>query len=213
MKALVATLNRDLLPLLLTLTYPGEWSIDPEKWKRDLDAFGKAVRRCYPGASFIWKLEPQTRGAPHYHCLLYGVDFMHMDWLAQTWYRIVGGTQEAHLKAGTRVERARESHAAAAYAAKSYLVKAAKLPPGWENVGRWWGVIGRADLPVSHVATAVILRPELVKLRRLARRRVGRFGRQRSTPQGFTLFVGNPRQWARAVLWAAGEAPPPVLPG
>ena len=38
-----------------------------------------------------WKLEPQERGAPHYHCLIWGVDEGELlDFVAYTWYEIAG---------------------------------------------------------------------------------------------------------------------------
>ena len=35
--------------LFVTLTYPGEWPKAWERWKRDIDTFGKRLRRQYPG--------------------------------------------------------------------------------------------------------------------------------------------------------------------
>jgi hypothetical protein len=51
--------------VFVTLTYPREWDHDPDKWKRDLDRFGVVLRRRFPNAFGVWRLEPQGRGAPH----------------------------------------------------------------------------------------------------------------------------------------------------
>jgi hypothetical protein len=66
MLALVSSLNAKIHPVFVTLTYPLLWDNDPLAWKSDLDTFGKWLLRKYPSASFIWKLEPQKRGAPHF---------------------------------------------------------------------------------------------------------------------------------------------------
>ncbi len=54
-----------------TLTYPGVWSSDPKRWKADLEAWRKRVQRHFGiRLALIWKLEPQRRGAPHFHLIL-----------------------------------------------------------------------------------------------------------------------------------------------
>jgi hypothetical protein len=35
------------------------------------------------------------------------------------------------------------------YANKLYMGKDFEMPPGWEHVGSFWGIIGRADLRLS----------------------------------------------------------------
>lgn len=147
---LLASLNRDALewlPLFLTLTYPGEFSLDPAVWKRDLDVFLKRLRRAYPDAAVVWKLEPQKRGAPHYHLLVFGVEHIPRMWLRQAWYEVVGSGDPAHLAAGTRVERVKTWRGVMAYAAK-YLGKVEAITDWPEYVGRWWGVSGRDFLPI-----------------------------------------------------------------
>jgi hypothetical protein len=91
MMDLTASINRARagLPKFMTLTYPGSWSPDPQRWKDDLDALGKRIVRRWPGASAIWRLEFQKRGAPHFHCLLFGVKYMDRAWLARAWAMIV----------------------------------------------------------------------------------------------------------------------------
>jgi len=151
---LLARLHPDALPLFVTLTYPGEWSGDPRRWKRDLDAFLKRLCRRYPDCSGVWKLEPQKRGAPHFHLLVFGVPWISADWLSRVWWEVVGSGDEAHLRAGTRVERVRTRNGVFRYAAK-YLGKTMDvqdLPACWENPGRWWGVWGRDRLPWASVS-------------------------------------------------------------
>ncbi len=64
------------LPLFITLTYPCRWPAEPETWKRHLDLFGQWIRYHHKTASIIWKLEPQERGTPHYHLMVFGISFL-----------------------------------------------------------------------------------------------------------------------------------------
>ena len=122
--SLCAQLNRNAVALFLTLTWPGVWNPDPETWKTCLDTFLKRLVRAYPECSGIWKLEPQERGAPHFHLLLFGVDFIHHSILAQWWYEVVGSGDERHLQAGIRIEAVRSREGVMHYASKLYMGKA-----------------------------------------------------------------------------------------
>jgi len=54
------------LPKFVTLTYPGEYPEQFQDWKSDLHYFAIYLSRRYPGAAFLWTLEPQERRAPHF---------------------------------------------------------------------------------------------------------------------------------------------------
>jgi len=156
--------------LFVTLTYPGVWDDSWETWKRDIDTFGKRLLRRYPGASFVWRLEYQKRGAPHFHLLVFGVPLIPHKWLARSWYEIVGSGDERHLAAGTEVKRVRRFRSVIAYAAK-YISK----EQGADDArceGRVWGVVGRANLPIEIVTLSAV--PDRVwwSVRRIMRKRV-----------------------------------------
>jgi len=162
----------DLEPgLFVTLTYPGEWPHDPEVWKRDLAAFLKRLTREYPDAVALWKLEPQQRGAPHFHLLVYGADWIPKTWLSRVWYEIVGSGDEQHLKAGTQVKRVRTWRGVHHYAAK-YVGKVQDLPDGWQYPGRWWGVHNRAQFKLMRDVITISIKGDGVaqRVRRWARR-------------------------------------------
>lgn len=143
LRVLTNSLGDDLpLPLFVTLTYPGEWPGEGARWKRDLDAVLKLLTKWTDKATIIWKMEPQERGAPHFHLAIFTEKFMGPKWLARKWYRIVGSKDRRHLRAGTGVERARSRRGSLAYMAK-YIGKAFVAPEGWEHVGRYWGVRNR----------------------------------------------------------------------
>jgi len=206
---LCARIRRDAPALFVTLTYPHTWPADPKVWKRDLDAFGKWLRRQFPGCSAIWKLEPQQRGAPHYHLLVWGIPYLHHTLLARRWFEIVGSDDTAHQAAGTRVEAVRSRNGVMRYASKLYMGKDFAMPPGWEKVGRFWGAIGRADLPVSRCGTFLEKKDTIHRFRRCVRRYLRWKGIRRRGCGSMRLFTEEHLQWSRALDWARGV---PVVP-
>lgn len=137
-------MRRSVVPVMVTLTYME--MPDIEKVKRDLDVFLKALKKKYPKASGIWKLEPTKRGVPHFHLLVWGAKPW-MGWVAKTWYRIVGTGDARHLAAGTRVEALRSYRGTLAYAGKRYMSKV--VDGGGYEWGRFWGVFAREKLPMA----------------------------------------------------------------
>ncbi len=158
---LVASLDQDTRPpLFLTLTYPQHWSSDPASWHDDLEAFYKRLCRKYGmcNISMLWRKEPQKRGAPHYHLLVFGVPYIAYQWVGEVWATI----SEGNPATCSRVERVRSWRGAMSYAAK-YLGK--NLDGGEfttdegeviDNVGRHWGVMGRKHLPATWVAYTLV---------------------------------------------------------
>lgn len=137
--------NCDLLSMI-TLTYPNEFPVDGRVCKKHLDAMIKSLRRRLGDSlSYLWFLEFQRRGAPHFHILL-SVALDQADkvkawsWLSYRWYVIVGSGDDLHLAAGTRWENVKQEGGlrryVVKYAAKTYQKT---VPPGFEHVGRFWG--------------------------------------------------------------------------
>jgi hypothetical protein len=142
----IAHVGRGLLFITLTYprAYPGEW----QTWKRQLDTLLKRLRRKFPTFAAVWKLEPQKRGAPHYHLLAVGVPFIAADWLRGAWTAIVGGRVDDKGWARIDIQLARSHRGVVSYAAK-YTAKHQVLPASWQDgVGRWWGVHNRAGLGI-----------------------------------------------------------------
>lgn len=165
--------ERSGTPLFVTLTYPREWPGDPRRWKRDLHAWLDRLRRSMPGVWCVWRLEPQRRGAPHYHLLLFGVARLSIDWLSLTWYQVVGSGDERHLRAGTQVQQVDSWRRVIRYAAKYLAKETSDLPVGWQGgVGRWWGVHQRRIAP-REVMQVQLADVEFFRVRRVLRRLVG----------------------------------------
>lgn len=155
----LASINRDrvrFMPLFVTLTYPEVYSEEGQTWKRHLDSFLKALARAYPGCSAVWRLEFQKRGAPHYHLLVFGLQWLDAKWLARTWYRIVASGDEKHLKAGTQVKRVRSWRGVMSYASK-YMAKTGGAPSKVE-VGRYWGIFNRVAIPTNIIIFPITLK-------------------------------------------------------
>jgi hypothetical protein len=164
------------LPLFVTLTYPGEWPGDPVRWKRDLETWLHRLRRAHPEAWAVWRLEPQKRGAPHYHLLVFGLATLPKEWLSETWFEVVGSGDERHLRAGTQVQRVESWRRVIGYAAKYLAKEICELPATWQaGVGRWWGVHNRKC--ARREAMQIELQgQEFYRVRRVLRRLVGGSG-------------------------------------
>jgi hypothetical protein len=176
--AFVAANTDQVFQTMITLTYPGEYSTDGQQVKANFKAFLEWLTRDLGARpSYLWFLEFQKRGAPHFHLLItyplprvWREETVNVnghqitrkrpsqaarDWIkhfrhrvSATWYRIVGSGDTRHLAAGTRVERIRKVDGAARYAVKYALKMYQKtVPPEYRNVGRFWGC-SRDVIPV-----------------------------------------------------------------
>lgn len=132
----------DLWTGFLTLTYPGDSfgysprDLDGPTIKKHINSFCQFLRR--KKIAYVWILEFQERGAPHFHFLLSG--FVDKTKIAQEWFSIVGSGDPRHLAAGTRVESVKNPDHVGAYMG-SYMSKLDQktVPAGFYRVGRFWG--------------------------------------------------------------------------
>jgi hypothetical protein len=143
------------LPMFVTLTYPNKFP-SPNESKKHIDLFRKRLLRTFPDIGYIWKLEPQERGAPHYHMLVYGVPLHDLFMFTVTaWYEIAGGGDNKHLMfhlgafRGSQpcVQQVRSRQGVMRYASK-YLGKTFEVV-GWDEVypGRFWAVVQKENIP------------------------------------------------------------------
>lgn len=170
----------NILPsLFLTLTYPRYYPADALTWKWHLDNFSLALLRAFPGAWLYWKLEPQKRGAPHFHlCGDLGRKIpiaLLRRFVAKTWFRVVGIGYPEHLRAGTQADYVNNSHSRIkGYVCKYVAKSTASALPEWATPGRFWGIIGRKNLPASPCCHVLLTRDIFFKLRRFVRKWIGR---------------------------------------
>jgi hypothetical protein len=213
------------LPLFLTLTYPAQWSSDPREWKRHLKNFAQWMSNRFPGASYVWKLEPQERGAPHFHLMLWGVSFLPWQTIAVRWCEIVSGVlldepaTWGHGKDGAAEFRAfcdkvsvsrpelvdhlragTECRAVRSRnGVKCYAGKQymGKQFDGLEGVGRFWGVHNRKALPRPAPMRESAPVEALRCLARIARKSMNRQGYKVRHSRSFDLFTERPDEWER----------------
>lgn len=181
--------------VFITLTYPFVFPTNGRTAKQHLRAFFERVRRncnhqtgtCQSKFSACWFMEFQERGAPHFHIL---ANFkVPKDELSRWWYEIVGSDDKRHLLAGTRVEYLRGGRrAASAYAAK-YAAKSEqkKVPEGFTDCGRFWGVFGNRKTVAAYifVPSKQTTAPPAVKFREALRNYI------KGSPLGFRRIVKN----------------------
>lgn len=156
------------------LTFPGDpkWNtFCPRAAKEMLRAFIKRHRRAWGPLPIIWKLEPQKRGAPHFHLIVFGLPKVfcwndYRAWIARNWYEVVGSDEPAHFRSGYSATKLESWGGVLSYAAK-YVAKV--CGSNWVNPGRFWGVEGRKLLPIRFKVQEVPGRRAVVMRRQLRR--------------------------------------------
>lgn len=145
--------ERDAGGLFITLTYHEDHPA-PGECKRQLEVFWKRLQRRFPDISSIWKMEPQERGVPHFHLMIFGIDFIPVQWLSKQWNDVVGDT-DTHRKSGVELEPfVNQNGKLQGYMAK-YMGKEYDTWPGveegdeWAEMGRWWGCLNRDQIPYA----------------------------------------------------------------
>lgn len=124
------------------LTYHEQWPVDGREVKRHLHTWLKSLRRLYSGIAYLWVLEFQKRGAPHFHVYLSEPpDREKQVKLADAWMKITGGTDtqvQFHAHPGNWIKWAMND---ASYVMKAYACKKdqKEVPEQFHNVGRFWG--------------------------------------------------------------------------
>ncbi len=194
---LIASLERGERPIFVTMTYPDIFPSELDKWKRDIDVFGKRLARNNTGAGFIWRIEFKERKsglsagkiAPHFHLLVYGAGYRDLlGWVPGAWWEVVGSGDDDHLRVGTRVERIYSFGGIMRYVGK-YIAKEDSYPDNWQ--GRVWGIVGRASLPWAVEIIISLTEDQSTRLIRLGRKMIKAKGR--SFSHGLTWIVNAER--------------------
>jgi hypothetical protein len=147
--------------VFITLTYPERYP-DPATSKNHLRAFFERIRRRFPKASGIWRLEFQERGAPHFHLLMCELPFIPFHELRRWWAEIICSYVDGHLPR-VRIEQIKSRRGAFYYCAK-YCAKmdvSGSVPLSLSSthictVGRFWGVFNRNHLPYAERLYAIV---------------------------------------------------------
>lgn len=132
-------------PLVLTLTFEGLEKI-PNEIKFALQRFKKVLKEEFPKACGIWKLEFTKNQKPHFHVLIFGVEFIPHQWLGKAWHRSLYNYEEKQLKnkkhliAGSKVQGIRGVDGIFKYVSK-YINKEETSIPSWWSRSRFWGYV------------------------------------------------------------------------
>lgn len=192
-------------PIFVTLTYPCKFP-DVARAKRDLKIFCQRLIRRF-GVGVIWKLEPQERGAPHFHLLVWGVGESELlDWVVENWFTIAGDGDLNHklFHSGQLhdskpcVQRVRSFKGVWFYAAK-YLGKTFEVAEwGKKWVGRFWGVLNPEKIPFGENKELPAELGQVVEIMRYQRRFSGIRARK-STLMSITTFC-DVDQWVKRLI-------------
>ncbi len=197
----------------VTLTYPKRFPEDGETHKTDLDVMLKRFKRRFgKDIEYLWKLEFQKRGAPHYHILIrlpkkYKLPYL-QKWLGKNWYEVAqrfwDEKQTNHLDAGTQFKEltsreGKNSIKSAAYYLCKYINKEEESTP--KHQGRYWGYSRNWGVLLHE---AELTGRELIQFRRLVKKYVKRNNRRMSKmvslPVNITIF-GHWGVFVQALEW------------
>lgn len=162
----VHSVERDAINLFVSLTFH-EWWPTPEEAKECLDRFRKRLDEVFPEWSGIWKMEPQDRGMPHFHMLIFGPEWIPVQWLSALWHEVTSDVSDYHRKSGVDIEHIRSDGKLQSYLSKYMCTEYAHWPMGrmcdngcpeavaekWAKPGRFWGVHWRERIPWARWAT------------------------------------------------------------
>jgi len=133
---------REIIKSQFCMTYGDVWPINGRELKKDLKKFRLRLDRRFPNIHYLWIVEFQKRGAPHFHFFSdLAVTPENHDILTHAWYEIAGYGQDKHLRVHAYENNFIEwSMKKAGYLCK-YLDKEDQktIPQGFRKLGRFWG--------------------------------------------------------------------------
>jgi hypothetical protein len=160
--------TRKIRATFITLTFSR--MVNNVEAKRAFKQFSMRLRRAFPEASAIWRLEFQERGAIHFHVLCFNLPFWEQKELQATWEactREVRSIVDIRLVHGVRSVMAYVSKYIAKKDDRSEITS---LDDGSyqhegrdELVGRFWGWINKELLPLGQKLAGVLLESATIK--------------------------------------------------
>lgn len=160
-------------PLFVTLTYHYSYFKKKRNFYPDLNTFLQYLRDQKPGWVYIWRLEFQERGAPHWHLILWPPlhyskkkQESHLLDMRKAWHRIADPTSKVHLKYGFHAKPVESYRKAFSYVSK-YTAKESKFEDV-QYTGRRWGY--SRSLPIKPLAEIEITLETFICLRRFVRK-------------------------------------------
>jgi hypothetical protein len=147
--------------VFLTLTFHG--LPDAIEAKRALKAFLMRVRRKFPNASGIWRMEPQERGSWHFHLLFFNLPYWSQRQIQYAWecctredQSIVhvkllrGGKRQAMYYVAKYMAQV-EKHAVSPTSLDTAVYQHDQESDITDDPGRFWGYINKKMLPFARL--------------------------------------------------------------
>jgi len=193
---LARTVDNGKPRVFLTLTYPSNMT-DAKTGKQHLRAFLERVRRRYPRASALWRIEYQKRGAVHFHLLFFHLPFWDADNIRKVWGDCIG-EENPRIQIETCRSKRKSTFYVAKYMAKvapSADVSLSNLP--YSHAGNHWGYFNKPSIPMALLEVFEVLGD--FKAFWDLRRAMDRFypKRSKSYAGGAMLFSQNAEQWKK----------------
>lgn len=164
-------------PYFVTLTFH-HWEESERRPPHEyLNIFLTDLKRNYPTSLYLWRLELQRRGAPHYHLIIWfpageaepdDDDFR--SYVRDAWHRIADPDSQDHKKHGTRVDRAESYRRAFLYVCKYTAKSGSHDDTGYP--GRRWA--RSRSLPTDPVSSFEITDKAAHYLKRILRKLVNK---------------------------------------
>jgi hypothetical protein len=160
-------------PLFVTLTYHYGYKDDPSSCKRHLNTFLQYLRDNYPSVAYLWRLELQQRGAPHFHFFFWGMpgDDMVLNPsfsydLKLAWHRIADPHSSAHNQFGFNAKTISSYRGCFHYVSK-YCAKESDMDRS-PCFGRRWGY--SSNLPLDPLVNIEIPTDVYYLIKRICRK-------------------------------------------
>lgn len=163
----------------MTLTYGQKWPKDGGVVRKHRNAFLTWLRRSHSALEYVWFLEFQKRGAPHFHLLLSVVtpSDKEQQRAGEAWVKIASKAHpetsanmlRVHQFVGVEKDRfwsnIRERDGAIRYMRK-YAGKGGqkRVPAQYSNVGRFWGASRGVSVPAGSLLSVNASEPEVREL-------------------------------------------------
>lgn len=195
----------------ITLTFQGIPT--PDEAKAALKRFTMRLRRRFPAASALWRMERQGRGSIHFHMLWFRLPYIDQATL-QTWWTAC--TKEALSILDVRLVRGKRqamSYVSKYVAKRSSPGEAPSLEDGtyWhddqdDQSGKWWGMVNREALPMADEVAVLVEDGDLVAYARWMVQRMsrGRAARSETRTKLYSHEAGEVFAWTIDHCWQAG---------
>ncbi|ATX82574.1 hypothetical protein Ga0123462_1726 [Mariprofundus ferrinatatus] len=147
----------------ITLTYPKDYPMDGAIVKSHLNTLLTRLRQEFSGIHYLWVIEAQSRGAPHFHIIINQAiptkkkidkdgQYFYSECWSKRWSKITGNEKDKHhVRRGFRIDPITTSNGKklASYMAKYYSKNEQKeFAKDFINIGRFWGATRGFTQPI-----------------------------------------------------------------